>query len=150
MSYPGSGLCRSMLVFLLLLLLLCSSGLSTALAAGSTNSASVLPPSSARTGVALPGHQSAASLASTTCSTLCYYNGPVQHHPKIYLIFWGPEWATDQYGVIPAMVNLFGHLAGGAYNNILAQYYDTSGPIANDTTLEKTSQSTPYYIDNVV
>lgn len=60
--------------------------------------------------------------------------GPVQHHPSIFLDFWGPKWQQDTT-VIPAIVTLFQSLAGGQYNNILTQYYDSAGPIANDAAL---------------
>jgi uncharacterized protein with LGFP repeats len=64
------------------------------------------------------------------------HGGPVQHHPRIILDFWGPKWQQDT-AVIPAMITLFQSLAGGQYNNILTQYSDDNGPIANDAALDQ-------------
>ncbi len=51
----------------------------------------------------------------------------VQHHPKVYLVFWGPKWETDS-ATINTIVETFQTLAGSEYNNILSQYTDSSGP----------------------
>jgi hypothetical protein len=61
--------------------------------------------------------------------------GPVQHHPRIFLIFWGPAWRSDTSGFPQAAQQLFQHLAGSSYNQIITQYGDASGTIANDASL---------------
>jgi surface antigen len=64
----------------------------------------------------------------TACTPPLKYQGPgyVEHHPKIYLIFEGSEWNTNSTHkqVRTALINMFSHLAGTAYNNILTQYTD--------------------------
>jgi hypothetical protein len=57
---------------------------------------------------------------------LVWHGGPVQHHPRLYLLFWGLAWQTDpaQARMKQAVEDLFGSLAGGQYNNILSQYGD--------------------------
>jgi serine protease len=64
----------------------------------------------------------------------------VQHDPRVYLLFWGPEWATDSSGIIQAQEALFNHLAGSRWNGILSQYGTATldggfEPINNDTVL---------------
>lgn len=59
----------------------------------------------------------------------------VQHHPKVYLVFWGPDWKQDTDGVIPRVNATFKALAGSQYNNILRQYTDSSDYVHNDVTL---------------
>jgi hypothetical protein len=58
---------------------------------------------------------------------IVYKGGRVQHHPRVYLIFWGPGWNNDTHGVQAGMSTLFNNLANTSYNNILLQYYDNSG-----------------------
>jgi len=59
----------------------------------------------------------------------------VQHDPKIYLVFWGPNWNSDT-GTVSTIANTFKALAGSEYNNILSQYWDsTGGYFTNKVTL---------------
>jgi hypothetical protein len=85
----------------------------------------------------LPGPQattrSAANLvrsiitARRSASALVWHGGPVQHHPQLYLVFWGPSWQTNPAHTVlkRALETLFGSLAGGQYNNLLTQYRDS-------------------------
>jgi hypothetical protein len=44
----------------------------------------------------------------------------VQSDPRVYLIFWGPNWSGS---TVPGhLIHLFHSLAGSVYNNILSQY----------------------------
>jgi hypothetical protein len=65
---------------------------------------------------------------STGGPTLCWGGGRVQHHPTVYLIFWGPKWGTDasHLQVMNGVLAVFGDLAGRQYNNILTQYGDSA------------------------
>jgi uncharacterized protein with LGFP repeats len=67
------------------------------------------------------------------------HNGVVQHNPRIYLIFWGSKWKTQApaTNTYPSYLvnNVFRELRGSAWNNILTQYSDASGPVNNDTVL---------------
>ena len=63
------------------------------------------------------------------------------HHPKIYLVFWGPDWPSDPNGssqnaqAESAYINLFNSLAGTSYNNLLSHYTDSTSYVHNDVTL---------------
>ena len=69
--------------------------------------------------------------------SLYLHNGTVQHNPRIYLIFWGSGWNSGPDSGYPAYLanEVFGKLRGTAFNNILTQYSDASGPVNNDAVL---------------
>lgn len=100
---------------------ICPRMLTTVIAAAVVTALSVAVPVTARAAV----------------SNLSPHGGPVQHHPKVFLLFWGPKWTTDPAHEADeaALHTMFSELAGTSYNNILTQYYDSSGPVANDVTL---------------
>lgn len=90
------------------------------------------------------------SSSGTHCTPpLVYHADKVQHHPRVYLVFWGPKWRPDD-PIIAAMRQLFANLAGSQYNNILTQYYDNPNDpnayVHNDTQLVDTwiDTSTPH------
>jgi hypothetical protein len=59
-----------------------------------------------------------------------YYNGgPVQHHPVVYLDFWGSQWNHDTNGIPQYMTNLFDGLgtAQDTWSVLTSQYTDSSG-----------------------
>lgn len=66
---------------------------------------------------------------------LKFYGGSVQHHPRVYLIFWGSRWASDGTGIAAAVENLFAGLGGTSLNNILSQYGDGTDFVHNDVYL---------------
>lgn len=56
---------------------------------------------------------------------LTYGGGPVQHDPKVYLIFWGSQWNSDSAGVIPYLKQFFqGAGNGDKWTAIMDQYCD--------------------------
>ena len=57
---------------------------------------------------------------------LTWHGGWVQDDPQVYLVFWGPKWASDpeHQRVIATMEQAFQNLAGSQYNNVLRQYID--------------------------
>jgi serine protease len=71
----------------------------------------------------------------TSSNNLNYGGGPVQHSPKIYLIFWG--WSSssdtthDPDGMASYLVNYVSALGGSNLGNVQTQYYDNSGSITN-------------------
>jgi len=70
---------------------------------------------------------------------------PVQHHPRIYLIFWGPNWtATDQ--IVTSSQALLQYLAGSTYNAILTQYYSESSSVR--TYIGNDAQLAGYALDS--
>jgi hypothetical protein len=69
-------------------------------------------------------------------SNLVYNGGPVQHSPKIYLVFWGWSSASDTThdpdGMANYLVNFTNALGGSNLGNVQTQYYDnTNGNITN-------------------
>ncbi len=80
------------------------------------------------------------------------HGGNVQHHVVVYLLFWGPAWQDqngqnygDYFNIFNTMASFFGSLAGTAYNNILHQYNDSSGPVYNDVRLGPISNPAPLF-----
>jgi hypothetical protein len=56
---------------------------------------------------------------------LDYGGGPVQHNPKVYLIFWGSQWNNDSAGVIPYLKQFFqGTGNSDSWTAIMDQYCD--------------------------
>ena len=82
---------------------------------------------------ALAAHRS--GQAST--SNLQWGGGPVQHNPKIYIIFWGSKW-TSTNSVYQTTVNFFSGLNGSQWNGTVTQYSDSSAHISNDATVAGT------------
>jgi hypothetical protein len=81
-----------------------------------------------------------ATPAAAATAPLTFHNGGhVQHHPKVFVLLWGPKWSTDNPNTADetALRTLFTDIAGTAYNNILTQYTDGSAShhVYNDTTL---------------
>lgn len=65
-----------------------------------------------------------------------YYGGPVQQHPVVYLVFWGPWWRSlgnpsgGGGALEDELTNLFNGgigQAGDSWSTTLAQYKDSSG-----------------------
>ncbi|HET7815679.1 MAG TPA: hypothetical protein VFL13_15060 [Candidatus Baltobacteraceae bacterium] len=71
----------------------------------------------------------------TSSNNLNYGGGPVQHSPKIYLVFWGWSSASDTThdpsGMATYLVNYVNALGGSNLANVQTQYYDNSGNITN-------------------
>jgi serine protease len=70
-----------------------------------------------------------------SATNVTYGGGIVQHAPKVFLVFWGPEWNTDSTGTIAAMQTLFRELSGTAYDHVLAQYTDSLGAAGTEPSL---------------
>ena len=62
--------------------------------------------------------------------------GSVQHAPKVYVIYWGSNFNTNEKGIeVHSMLQkLFAGLTGSAYQGILTQYFDTTGRISSTVT----------------
>ena len=84
------------------------------------------------------GHQPrAAATAAASCTEpacpVTWHNGPVQHTPHVYLLFWGPNWGTDpnQAASETYLKNFFSGLGDGQtqdnWSTITAQYADGTG-----------------------
>jgi serine protease len=62
-------------------------------------------------------------------SNLLYGGGPVEHTPRVYLVFWGSQWNSDGNGVQSYLTNFFSGVGTGSDNwsTIMTQYTDNSG-----------------------
>jgi hypothetical protein len=95
-------------------------------ARGSSIKKAALAPASAST-----SHAAAAAACSTEpdCN-LPYGNGPVQHTPHVYLVFWGPKWGTTTYAAHKTYVtNFFAGLGQSSdyWSTTVEQYTDKTG-----------------------
>jgi serine protease len=75
--------------------------------------------------------------AASTSSNVTWHGGPVQHNPKIYVVFWGSGWTTSD-PEYTRLVSFFKGLSGSQWNGTVTQYYDGSAHIANDASLAGT------------
>lgn len=68
---------------------------------------------------------------------LRWHGGPVQRHPRVYIIFWGPRWSTGAVhrAVRTIVVKTIQALRGSSYQHLLTQYYDRAGHITGDVRL---------------
>lgn len=71
---------------------------------------------------------------ASAADNLLWNGGPVQHSPKIYLVFWGSNWTTGdaEYARLTAF---FRGLSGSSWNRSVTQYYDGSAHISNTASL---------------
>jgi len=67
--------------------------------------------------------------------SISYSGGPVQHHVRIHLIFWGGAWESSGADLIAAQDRLFASLDASGWTAILQQYRDHHGPAAQDVRL---------------
>ncbi|HEY0804802.1 MAG TPA: hypothetical protein VGD84_07050, partial [Pseudonocardiaceae bacterium] len=60
---------------------------------------------------------------------LLYGGGPVQHNPKVFLVFWGSQWNSDGNGVQSYLTNYFSGLGTSSdhWSTVTSQYTDNSG-----------------------
>jgi serine protease len=72
----------------------------------------------------------AASCTEPNCD-LTYYGGPVQHNPRLYVVFWGPAWRTDSVTGAAgfSLLNFYAGLGEGgeAWSLTNSQYTDATG-----------------------
>jgi len=60
---------------------------------------------------------------------LPYNGGPVQHHPVVYVDFFGPNWSTDTTGSEAYLLGMYSGLgaSGDTWSLTTSQYSDTTG-----------------------
>jgi hypothetical protein len=68
-------------------------------------------------------------------TSISYSGGPVQHHVRIHLIFWGGAWESSGADLIAAQKRLFASLDASPWTAILQQYRDHHGAAAQDVRL---------------
>lgn len=78
----------------------------------------------------------AAAAAPAACTepncNLVYNGGPVQHTPRVYVVFWGPSWNTSSHIAHKNYItNLFTALGqqskGDSWSGVVQQYTDSAG-----------------------
>src|SRR5258708_5024949 len=100
-------------------------GMARALPGGRPGKGSGLTPRGGKRGEPRP--------AVTGCTEpncdLVYQGGPVQLHPHVYILLWGPGWTTSDpaYGVMWFMFHGLGVTSDDAWSTITGQYADASG-----------------------
>jgi Divergent InlB B-repeat domain len=71
------------------------------------------------------------SCAEPNCA-LVYHGGSVQHHPHVYVLFWGPTWSTDSgeqasANYLESFCQGLGVQPEDAWSTTMSQYGDGSG-----------------------
>jgi len=104
-----------------------------------------LSPAASPLPVPLPNPITNASPVTSGTTPAAWHGGPVQHHPHIYMLYWGPNWVNN-WSPISASQTLFGNTSHNGWTNILAQYNDITDQIHPDTFLAgswQTNDATP-------
>lgn len=77
----------------------------------------------------------ARAIHNDATNNLVWGGGPVQHSPKVYLVFWGwssaGDTTSDPDGMASYLVNFFNALGGSNLGNVQTQYNDNSGYVTN-------------------
>ncbi len=66
-----------------------------------------------------------------------YHEGKgVQHSPQVHVIFWGKNWeAAPGAEVKTQLLKMYNGLSGSAWQEILTQYFDTTGRVSTTPTI---------------
>lgn len=74
-----------------------------------------------------------ASRDATSSKMLLYHGGHMQTAPRIYLVYWGPNWFSggDPYGVAQRLNVFYKGIGGSGYAEALKEYNRTSGSFTN-------------------
>ena len=77
-------------------------------------------------------HNEAAPNATST-KQLLYHNAAVQTAPRVYLVFWGPNWfkGGDPYGAANRLHYFYQGLGGSTWGNVLKQFGSNYGSFTN-------------------
>ncbi len=85
-----------------------------------------------------PGNELGLRCGSGYCPVppLRYLGGVVQHEPKVHVVFWGSNWNSAGNTAAKAKIlELLEVLSGSAYQSILTQYFDASGRISPNVSV---------------
>lgn len=94
--------------------------------------------------VALAGASGAAGeyeysqYSQQAATQLEYHGGPVQHHPRVELIFWGPTYQTGNQETADYVQGFVRSLQDANYLDGLSQYSDKDGGVTQDVQLRAT------------
>ena len=74
-----------------------------------------------------------ASRDATSSKMLLYHGGHMQTSPRIYLVYWGPNWFSggDSYGVAQRLNLFYKGIGGSGYAEALKEYNRSSGSFTN-------------------
>ena len=68
---------------------------------------------------------------------LRYLGGLVQHEPHVHVILWGSNWNEAANSAAKTdILSMFEGLSGTAYQEILTQYFDPSGRISTNVSVD--------------
>jgi hypothetical protein len=130
MRYPA----RSFLALIASLALLLS--VSGVAAAAPRPDAATSPAPVSYTGIY---HGARSTPSATTTSNLTYHGGSVETTPKVYISYWGPQWAntftTGGYSSTRAQTyvnDFFTNVGGSAWNSVVTQYCQTAAVGSTD------------------
>jgi serine protease len=75
-------------------------------------------------------------LRPPSAQSLVYGGGPIQNHPKVYVVFWGSLWNNggDPQHTRPVLKKFLGGLNGSQWTSTMTQYYGPVGTYINNTT----------------
>jgi hypothetical protein len=76
---------------------------------------------------------------------MTYHGGPIQQHPKVYLLLWGPNWSTDSNtSYLQNLIAGLGVQPQDDWSTSMSQYTDSSGnhPTFNGSVYAGTFQDT--------
>ena len=90
-----------------------------------------------------PGARTMSKAQFMVSGVLNWNGGPVQHNPKIYIVYWGSKWNTSN-SVYKTLNSFTSGLNGSQWNGTVSQYSDNVQNINNDATLAGTWIDTSY------
>ena len=94
----------------------------------------ILPPLHAGRALPVLSLPETGRTAQSLSGALQWHRGPVQHNPKLYVIFWGSKWSATN-SVYKTTLNFFNGLKASRWNGTVTQYYDSKAHVANDIAL---------------
>jgi sugar lactone lactonase YvrE len=66
-----------------------------------------------------------------------YRGGVVQHEPHLHLIFWGSNWNGSTGAALRTqLLSMFEGLSGSTYQEILTQYFDSTGRVSTNLSVD--------------
>ena len=77
-----------------------------------------------------------AAIRSGEVPPIRFLGGAVQHHPTLHIVFWGSNWSGSSEK--NELLNFYNGLSGSAYQGILTQYFDESGYISSEVSVDST------------
>ncbi len=86
----------------------------------------VVPAAGTRAGTAGTTGAAASACTEPDCD-LTYHYGPIQRSPKVYLLFWGPQWQSNPDSAESYLISFYRGLGKDGWSLTASQYGDPSG-----------------------